>query len=129
MIRNDEYMDYLQKIISCISNGDYYSVKELSILQLNNLKKDTKMMEQELKEYVKINKCKKEIKKLNDCRQTYLLNKYVDYLNNIIKDEKNFKEIASIEEFMQELIWIYEIDEEEFWYGIPSFCFKNESIT
>ncbi len=104
MIRNDEYMDYLQKIISCISNGDYYSVKELSILQLNNLKKDTKMMEQELKEYVKINKCKKEIKKLNDCRQTYLLNKYVDYLNNIIKDEKNFKEIASIEEFMQELI-------------------------
>lgn len=129
MIRNDEYMDYLQKIISCISNGDYYSVKELSILQLNNLKKDTKMMEQELKEYVKINKCKKEIKKLNDCRQTYLFNKYVDYLNNIIKDEKNFKEIASIEEFMQELIWIYEIDEEEFWYGIPSFCFKNESIT
>ena len=49
MIRNDEYMDYLQKIISCISNGDYYSVKELSILQLNNLKKDTKMMKQELK--------------------------------------------------------------------------------
>ena len=122
-------MDYLQKVISCISNGVYSSVKELSILQLNNLKKDTKMMEQELKEYVKINKCKKEIKKLNDCRQTYLFNKYVDYLNNIIKDEKNFKEIASIEEFMQELIWIYEIDEEEFWYGIPSFCFKNESIT
>lgn len=104
MIRNDEYMDYLQKIISCISNGDYYSVKELSILQLDNLKKDTKIMEQELKEYVKINKCKKEIKKLSDCRESYLVNKYVDYLNNIMKDEKDFKEIASIEEFMQELI-------------------------
>ena len=37
-----------------------------------------------------------------------MVNKYADYLNNIMNDEKDLKKIASIEEFMQELIWIYE---------------------
>ena len=37
MVKNKEYKDFLKKIISCISNGDYYSAKELSILTLNHL--------------------------------------------------------------------------------------------
>ena len=41
MIKNEEYMDYLSKVISCVSQGDYYSVKELSVLKLDNLKKET----------------------------------------------------------------------------------------
>ena len=35
MIKNEEYINYLKKIISCVNNGDYYSIKELSILELD----------------------------------------------------------------------------------------------
>ena len=38
MIKNEEYIDYLKKVIACINNGDYYSVKELSVLKLENFK-------------------------------------------------------------------------------------------
>ena len=39
MIRDDEYISFLKSIISCISHGDYYSVKELSTLELEKMKK------------------------------------------------------------------------------------------
>ena len=40
MIRNEEYIDYLKKVISCVNNGDYYSIKELSHLKLEQIKED-----------------------------------------------------------------------------------------
>ena len=34
MIKNEEYIDYLKKVISCVNSGDYYSIKELSMLKI-----------------------------------------------------------------------------------------------
>lgn len=39
MIKNEEYIAFLKSIISCISQGDYYSVKELSNLELERMNK------------------------------------------------------------------------------------------
>ncbi|MEE0866602.1 MAG: hypothetical protein U0L98_07500 [Clostridia bacterium] len=39
MIRDEEYISFLKSIISCISYGDYYSVKELSTLELERINK------------------------------------------------------------------------------------------
>lgn len=42
MIKDEEYISFLKSIISCISNGDYYSVKELSYLELEKMSKKIK---------------------------------------------------------------------------------------
>ena len=34
-----KFEEFLRQIIACISHGDYYSVKELSQLQLDKIKK------------------------------------------------------------------------------------------
>ena len=39
MIDDEKYIEFLKQIISCISQGDYYSVKELSQLELEKMKK------------------------------------------------------------------------------------------
>jgi hypothetical protein len=39
MIKDEEYVRFLKGIISCISHGDYYSVKELSNLELEKMNK------------------------------------------------------------------------------------------
>ena len=66
MIKNEEYMDFLKKVIACVSHGDYYSVKELSVLKLDNLKKETKMMEQEMGKFIKENQFSDKIKSKGD---------------------------------------------------------------
>ncbi len=43
MVSDEKYITFLKRVISCISHGDYYSVKELSQLELEK-------MQQELKE-------------------------------------------------------------------------------
>ncbi len=103
MIKNEEYMDFLKKVIACVSHGDYYSVKELSVLKLDNLKKETKMMEQEMGKFIKENKCKKEWKNLKEQEIIYFVNTYIEYLYNEIRKSKEINEIASIEEFIQEI--------------------------
>lgn len=42
MINEEKYIKFLKQIISCINHGDYYSVKELSELELEKIKKKTK---------------------------------------------------------------------------------------
>ena len=103
MIKNEEYIDYLKKVISCVSNGDYYSVKELSVLKLNTLKEETILMEKELHRYIESNVCKKEIKNLKKEELLYMVNLYIEYLFHEIKESKELKKIASIEEFIQEI--------------------------
>lgn len=39
MINDEKYVTFLKRIISCISHGDYYSVKELSQLELEKMEK------------------------------------------------------------------------------------------
>lgn len=42
MVRDEDYIDFLKLVVSCISNGDYFSAKELSNLELEKMKKKTK---------------------------------------------------------------------------------------
>ena len=42
MIKDEEYVSFLKSIISCISYGNYYSVKELSYLELEKMSKKIK---------------------------------------------------------------------------------------
>ncbi len=42
MISEENYMIFLKRIIACISHGDYYSVKELSQLELEKVEKQMK---------------------------------------------------------------------------------------
>ena len=39
MIKDEEYIDFLKMIVACVSHGDYYSVKELSNLELEKMYK------------------------------------------------------------------------------------------
>ncbi len=103
MIKNEEYIDYLKKVIACISSGDYYSIKELSILKLDILNEETKEMKKNLRKYAKKNICKKELRNLEEQEVLYITNLYIDYLFNEMKEFKGVKKIASIEEFIQEM--------------------------
>ena len=42
MENEEKYIKFLKPIISCINHGDYYSVKELSMLELEKLTKTHK---------------------------------------------------------------------------------------
>lgn len=42
MVNDEKYISFLKHIISCVSHGDYYSVKELSQLELEKMKKEVK---------------------------------------------------------------------------------------
>lgn len=42
MINDEKYITFLKRIIACISHGDYYSVKELSQLELEKMQKNRK---------------------------------------------------------------------------------------
>ena len=103
MIKNEEYIDYLKKVIACVSNGDYYTIKELSVLKLDTLNEETEEMKKNLHKFVEKNICKKELKNLEKQEFLYIVNLYIDYLFNEIKERKGVKEIASIEEFIQEM--------------------------
>lgn len=45
MEKDEEYIRFLKAIISCISHGDYYSVKELSNLELERINQKLKNKE------------------------------------------------------------------------------------
>ncbi len=40
MISEEYYLNFLKCLISCVNNGDYYSIKELSALELEKMKKN-----------------------------------------------------------------------------------------
>ena len=40
MISDEYFFNFLKSIISCVNNGDYYSIKELSILEMEKIKKN-----------------------------------------------------------------------------------------
>ena len=103
MVKNEEYIDYLKKVISCVNNGDYYSIKELSILKLDTLKEETEVMKKNLSKYVGSNICKKESKTIEKKEVIYIVNLYIEYILNEIRKNKEVGEIASIEEFIQKM--------------------------
>ena len=42
MLDQERYINFLKQIISCINHGDYYSVKELSQLELEKIENEIK---------------------------------------------------------------------------------------
>ncbi len=42
MVRDEDYIDFLKQIVSCINHGDYFSAKELSNLELEKMKHKVK---------------------------------------------------------------------------------------
>ena len=42
MVSDERYSNFLKSVISCIDHGDYYSVKELSNLELERMEKKRK---------------------------------------------------------------------------------------
>lgn len=100
MINNKEYIDFLKKIIACISYGDYYSVKEFSVLTLQHLESNTTIMENNVHKYVN-----KYIytKGMNKKTSTDIVDKYMEYLLSTIKEKEEISKVASLEEFMQNI--------------------------
>ena len=103
MIKNEEYIDYLKKVIACVSNGDYYSIKELSVLKLDTLNEETEEMKKNLHKFVEKNIYKEKLKNLEKQEFINIVNLYIDYLFDEIKEYEGVKKIASIEEFIQEI--------------------------
>ena len=103
MVKNEEYIDYLKKVISCVSNGDYYSIKELSVLKLDTLNEETEIMKKNLHKFVEKNIYKEKLKNLEKQEFINIVNLYIDYLFDEIKEYEGVKKIASIEEFIQEI--------------------------
>ncbi|MCI8759600.1 MAG: hypothetical protein HFJ34_00470 [Clostridia bacterium] len=42
MVNDEKYIAFLKQVIACISHGDYYSVKELSQLELEKMENQMK---------------------------------------------------------------------------------------
>lgn len=42
MVNDEKYITFLKRVIACISHGDYYSVKELSQLELEKMENQMK---------------------------------------------------------------------------------------
>lgn len=111
MVKNEDYIKLLNKMISCISYGDYYAVKELSMLQLKNMKKSNEKIKKELKEI-------KETKKLCECKKkpleewdrkelVTLIKIYSSYILKKIEQTNNVQELqdmtVTIDEFLKKI--------------------------
>lgn len=109
MVKDEEYLDFLKSIINCISNGDYYSVKELSNLKLEKMKQKEKKIKKDLKNVKKQTKLNKNIpiEEWNNKDLITLLQNYSKYIIKKIEHTKNIKELQeetiSIEEFIQKI--------------------------
>lgn len=76
MIKNEEYKKILKMMESCVSHGDYYSVKELSNLELEVMNLKEKNTKKEVQKYTKKEKIDKEnLMELANLYSTYILEK------------------------------------------------------
>ena len=89
MIKNEYYKKILKMMESCINHGDYYSIKELSNLELENIKKYKKAVK----------------KKIDEKYLPQLASNYSKYILNKIEHAKNLTELQfqaiSFEEFIK----------------------------
>ena len=111
MVKNEEYFSFLKSIISCISHGDYYSVKELSNLKLEKMQKEEIKMQKDIKKINKKEKIKfsKDIplEEWNSKDLTTLVKYYSEYIMKKIEKTNNIqelqKETITIEEFIKKI--------------------------
>ena len=111
MVKNEEYFSFLKSIISCISHGDYYSVKELSNLKLEKMQKEEIKMQKDIKKINKKEKIKfsKDIplEEWNSKDLTTLVKYYSEYIMKKIEKTNNIQEVQketiTIEEFIKKI--------------------------
>ena len=107
MIKNEYNKKILKMMESCVSHGDYYSIKELSNLELEVIKNNEKKSKREIRKYSKnIKKYKKAVKKKIDEKYLpQLASNYSKYILNKIEHAKNLTELQSqaisFEEFIK----------------------------
>lgn len=108
MVKNEKYIKILNAMISCINHGDYYSVKELSIIELQKMRERDKKIAEIIKKEKIIRKNKEkplnywkneELRKLIECYSEYILQK--------IENAKNIKELQqeaiSVKEYIEKM--------------------------
>lgn len=96
MIKDEEYINFLKSLKACVDHGDYFSIKELSNLKLEEIKS---------KKYLLKEKNKIILNNMNDKEIRELLIEYSNYVLNTIYKNDNLKDIRekflSIEEFIK----------------------------
>ena len=53
MVKNEKYIKILKNMIACVSHGDYGSVKELSNLELEKMKKREEESKKQIKQIIR----------------------------------------------------------------------------
>ena len=111
MVKNEKVIQLLKTMIVCVSRGDYYTIKELSNLELENMEKEEMKIKQEIKKI-------KETKKFRKYRDIPLENwekekiiclakQYSLYIINKVENSNDIEElkqeVTSIEEFAKQV--------------------------
>lgn len=109
MVNNEKYIKLLKSMISCVSHGDYSSIKELSNLELKQMEQKEKNISKEIKKvkrFTKLNKYKNiPLEKWDSKELTNLLDIYSKYMLNKIEKTQDLEQLQS------EAISIYEFIE------------------
>ena len=104
MIKNEEYKKILKMMEACVSHGDYYSVKELSNLELEVMNLKEKNTKKEVQKYTKKLNTKE---KINKEIIMELANLYSKYILEKIENAKSLSELQSqaisFEEFIKQI--------------------------
>lgn len=95
MVKDRRCLEFLEKIIACINHADYESVKELSNLELENLKR------KERKSKKILNIINKDTIKKEELPKEELLELIESYSEYIVRNTNNIK---SIDEYFYEFI-------------------------
>ena len=112
MIKNEDYILLLKSMISCVNNGDYYSIKELSHLKLEQIEEKERKIKKQIRNQTKKFKLKnlKNIK-MEDLKKEEILMIIKLYSQYILKTIENINIIEelqnvtiSIEEFMKKCV-------------------------
>ncbi len=101
MIKNEQYTQFLNSIISCINNNDYYSIKELAMLEIEKMQRDNKLNQKNIKK-IKLKKHMKKTKKYINVRQYIAMNLYITFLLDKINKAKDVSELK------RQIISLYE---------------------
>ena len=111
MIKNEEYIKILKSMISCVNQGDYYSIKELSNLELQKIKKDEDKIKKEVRKLKSNRKIKKNKEKPLECwaneELKLLIENYSQFMLKKIESTNNIKQLQnqaiSIQEFISKM--------------------------
>ena len=101
MIKNEQYTQFFFFIISCINNNDYYSIKELAMLEMEKMQKDNRVNQKNIKK-LKLKKHMKKFKRHINVKQYVAMNLYITFLLDTISKAKDLTELK------RQMISLYE---------------------